>query len=36
MAIPDHCIREGRIVGLLTCSACVEDALAARQLESAT
>jgi hypothetical protein len=33
MAIPTHCIESGEIAGLLTCSECVEDALATRQLE---
>lgn len=34
MAIPAHCIAAGEITGLLTCSECVEDALATRQLET--
>lgn len=34
MAIPAHCIAAGEITGLLTCSLCVEDALATRQLET--
>lgn len=33
MTIPPGAIRDGHIVGLLTCSACIEDKLAARQLE---
>jgi hypothetical protein len=35
MAIPDHCREAGEIRGLLVCSACIEDALEARQLEEA-
>lgn len=31
--LPEGAIRDGQIHGLITCSACVEDALTARQSE---
>jgi hypothetical protein len=33
MAAPQHCIDQGEIIGLLICSECIEDDLAARNLE---
>jgi hypothetical protein len=30
MALPTHCEEQGQILGLLTCSRCVEDELTAR------
>lgn len=29
MAVPDHCVREGVILGLLVCAQCTEDSLEA-------
>lgn len=33
MPVPAVCIERREIIGLITCSECVEDALASRQLE---
>lgn len=30
MTLPQHCVEQGEIVGLLTCSQCIEDELNAR------
>lgn len=34
MPVPQHSLRQGQIIGLLTCSECIEDALATRQQEN--
>lgn len=33
MVVPQHCVEQGEIRGLLKCPACIEDDLAARKLE---
>ena len=33
MPVPEHCIQQGQILGLLTCSLCTEDHLEAMRYE---
>jgi hypothetical protein len=34
LLIPEHCLKAGRIEGLLVCTTCTEDTLTARLLEN--